>query len=217
MVAIEYFFSKQYQYQCTLDINSTTPRFSILSRDELRNTFLYHLHIDKTGGSTLKTQHEALLPTFKSCNFRLRVRSYGRVEKLNRIYDELSHEKDKAVCSVFSYEGDWNLSQSFRSSMSASRHYRALTFLRSPVLQYLSRAAHDVTAGRFSNISDFYDRNSAYFNHQTHVIGGSDTATPQQAAKNLNDMFMFGITEHYTLSLCVLYFQLYTVLSIVEF
>ncbi len=195
--------------QSNVLIDSTPSQLSTLSARELRETFLYHLHIDKTGGSTLKKQHETLLPSFKSCNSRLRVLSYGKSENLVKIYEELSRDRNEVVCTVFSYEGDWNLSQSFLSSINASRSYHVITFLRSPVMQYLSRAAHDVSAGRYSSILDFYDEKRAYLNHQTHLIGGSNTATPDQALDNLKTMFMFGITEHYTLSLCVLYFQLY--------
>uniref|UniRef100_A0A7S3VN12 Sulfotransferase n=1 Tax=Dunaliella tertiolecta TaxID=3047 RepID=A0A7S3VN12_DUNTE len=164
--------------------------------------FIYHMHIDKTGGSTLKTQHSHFFPGFTSCNRVLHVRSYGSKD-IARVYEEVQKAADDASCNIFSYEAGHTVASTIGRRLHPSRKLLILTFLRNPVMQYLSRVQHDISAGRFSSANEFYNAQH-YFNRQSSFFNFENGT-----GLSLPSITFLGITESFRLSMCLFAFTLY--------
>lgn len=120
---------------------------------EDREFLLYHLHIPKTGGTTLKTNLPIAVPTLTICD-GFPNKPYSNPTKFRAAAAALQNDD---VCKFVSVEGDMELHEKLLAQ--SRRHIVTFTLLRDPLLHTISEWRHDVAKGKFARIEDKYAPN----------------------------------------------------------
>lgn len=172
----------------------------------LSQSILYHLHIPKAAGTTIKDLFPTRLRGVRLCD-SFAQKLYSNVDKFHAAATALAMQAE-LPCNFVSVEGDFEAAQLLGE--------RAVTFvmLRDPLELLVSQWRHDVKKGKFASIAAKYDvAGQAFDEHDQHLLGFDHNlqtlrigaGVVERAMERLHGV-QFGLVEYFHASVCLLLF-----------
>ena len=172
----------------------------------LSQSILYHLHIPKAAGTTIKDLFPARLRGVRLCD-AFAQKLYSNVDKFEAAAAALARQA-ALPCNFVSVEGDFEAAQLLGA--------RAVTFvmLRDPLELLVSQWRHDIKKGKFAAVADKYNVSRLAFDaHDQHLLGFDHNMQTLRIGAGVVERAMerlhaaqFGLVEHFHASVCLLLF-----------
>jgi hypothetical protein len=180
-----------------------------LHRFDLSTTLIYHLHIPKAAGTTIKRLLPLRLPQLVLCD-QFPQKLYSNPEKFVR----LASVAQLPECNFVSVEGDFEAGELLAAH---SRPTVTFLLLREPLELLISQWRHDLAKGKFATVAAKYAVDGAFVfaadrqpqlgfghNEQTLRLGAGVVERAQQRLHAVH----FGLVEHFHASVCLLLFAM---------
>jgi hypothetical protein len=165
---------------------------------------VYHLHVPKAAGTTVKDLFPKRLAGVRLCD-GFAEKLYSNVEKFRSAAAELA-ARAVLPCNFVSVEGDFEAGHLLGD--------RAVTFalLRDPLELWVSQLRHDIKKGKFSDVAQKYGVGGvAFAPYEQHMLGFEHNmqtlrigaGSVERAMERLHQI-QFGLVEHFHASVCLL-------------
>jgi hypothetical protein len=186
---------------------------AIVRRFDVSKSTVYHLHIPKAAGTTIKRLLPLRIPGLVLCD-QFPQKLYANPDKFFRVAQQMM-ESGESQCNFVSVEGDFEAARALDGG--PMRPVQVFVLLRDPLELLVSQWRHDLAKGKFSTVAAKYDVASSFafasdrqpqlgfgHNEQTLRLGAG---VVERAMQRLRDVH-FGLVEHFHASICLLLFAM---------
>jgi hypothetical protein len=185
---------------------------AIVNRFDLSQSTIYHLHIPKAAGTTIKRLLPLRIPGLVLCD-QFPQKLYANPDKFFRVAQQMM-ESAEPQCNFVSVEGDFEAARALNGPM---RPVQVFVLLRDPLELLVSQWRHDLAKGKFSTVAEKYSAASSFafasdrqpqlgfgHNEQTLRLGAGVVERAMQRLREVH----FGLVEHFHASICLLLFAM---------